>query len=112
MTGDLPPSSSDTSAKLFAELCRMCCAAIGPPVKEMRAVRGKQVSMIFQEPMTSLNPVQTVGSQVVEAIRLHERVSMAAARARVVELFEINQETFKVFLDLVSQNGVHCFSTQ
>ena len=58
------------------------------PVKEMRAVRGKQVSMIFQEPMTSLNPVQTVGSQVVEAIRLHERVSMAAARARVVELFE------------------------
>ena len=58
------------------------------PVKEMRGIRGKVASMIFQEPMTSLNPVQTVGSQVVEAIRLHERVSQQAARARVVELFD------------------------
>ncbi len=58
------------------------------PVKAMRGIRGKIASMIFQEPMTSLNPVQTVGHQVIEAIRLHERVSRAAARARVVELFE------------------------
>jgi oligopeptide/dipeptide ABC transporter ATP-binding protein len=57
-------------------------------VKEMRDVRGRLAAMIFQEPMTSLNPVQSVGDQVVEAIRLHERVSTAAARARVVELFE------------------------
>jgi peptide/nickel transport system ATP-binding protein len=61
---------------------------LGLPVKEMRGIRGKLASMIFQEPMTSLNPVQTVGDQVIEAIRLHERVSQAAARARVVELFE------------------------
>jgi len=54
----------------------------------MRHVRGKRVAMIFQEPGTSLNPVLTVGAQVVEAIRLHEDVSRAAARARVVELFE------------------------
>ena len=54
----------------------------------MRAVRGAEAAMIFQEPMTSLNPVQTVGAQVVEAIRLHERVSAAAARARCVELFD------------------------
>ena len=57
-------------------------------VKEMRGVRGGLGAMIFQEPMTSLNPVQSVGDQVVEALRLHERVSKAAARARVAELFE------------------------
>ena len=57
-------------------------------VAEMRALRGSVASMIFQEPMTSLNPVQTVGSQVVEAIRLHERVDAGEARRRVVALFE------------------------
>jgi oligopeptide/dipeptide ABC transporter ATP-binding protein len=58
------------------------------PVAEMRAVRGAEAAMIFQEPMTSLNPVQTVGVQVVEAIRLHERTTAAAARKRCVEMFE------------------------
>ncbi|HWP67553.1 MAG TPA: ABC transporter ATP-binding protein [Candidatus Limnocylindria bacterium] len=58
------------------------------PVPAMRRVRGKQIAMIFQEPGTSLNPVLTVGAQVVEAIRLHEDVSRAAARARTIELFE------------------------
>jgi oligopeptide/dipeptide ABC transporter ATP-binding protein len=58
------------------------------PAAAMRHVRGKQIAMIFQEPGTSLNPVLTVGAQVVEAIRLHEDVSRGAARARVVELFE------------------------
>ena len=57
-------------------------------VPEMRAVRGAEAAMIFQEPMTSLNPVQTVGAQVVEAIQLHEAVSHDQARARSVELFE------------------------
>ncbi len=57
-------------------------------VPEMRSVRGHQISMIFQEPMTSLNPVMRVGDQVVEAIRLHERVSKNAARARTLELFK------------------------
>ncbi len=57
-------------------------------VTQMRAVRGSEAAMIFQEPMTSLNPVQTVGAQVVEAIRLHEKVTAAAARKRCVELFE------------------------
>jgi oligopeptide/dipeptide ABC transporter ATP-binding protein len=58
------------------------------PVAEMRQIRGSQISMIFQEPMTSLNPVSTAGAQVVEAIRLHERVSHAEARRRAVELFD------------------------
>jgi oligopeptide/dipeptide ABC transporter ATP-binding protein len=56
-------------------------------VGEMRRVRGGEISMIFQEPMTSLNPVTRVGAQVVEAIRLHESVSAGAARARCLELF-------------------------
>jgi len=60
---------------------------LGLPVSEMRAVRGNRIAMIFQEPMTSLNPVVRVGDQVVEAIRLHEAVSRAKARARCLELF-------------------------
>jgi oligopeptide/dipeptide ABC transporter ATP-binding protein len=54
--------------------------------REMRAVRGKLVSMIFQEPMTSLNPVYTVGWQIVEAIVLHEKATRKQARERAVEL--------------------------
>jgi oligopeptide/dipeptide ABC transporter ATP-binding protein len=56
------------------------------PVPEMRALRGGKIGMIFQEPMTSLNPVTTVGRQIEEAIRLHARVSAAEARKRTVEM--------------------------
>jgi len=60
----------------------------GLGVPEMRAVRGHEIAMIFQEPMTSLNPVVPVGKQVVEAILLHERIASADARRRTLELFE------------------------
>ncbi|KPK15985.1 MAG: peptide ABC transporter ATP-binding protein [Myxococcales bacterium SG8_38] len=56
---------------------------------EMRKLRGDEISMIFQEPMTSLNPVYTVGSQIIEAIRLHRNVSRRAARARAIELLDL-----------------------
>jgi peptide/nickel transport system ATP-binding protein len=59
------------------------------PEREMRAVRGNQISMIFQEPMTSLNPVYTVGWQIVEAVRLHKKASRRDARARAIELLRL-----------------------
>ncbi len=59
------------------------------PEHEMRKIRGARISMIFQEPMTSLNPVFTVGQQIGEAIRLHQKVGKHEARRRVIELLQI-----------------------
>ena len=56
------------------------------PESELRTLRGGRIGMIFQEPATCLNPVQSVGAQIAEAIRLHGRLSRRAIRARVVEL--------------------------
>ncbi|MEJ1158467.1 ABC transporter ATP-binding protein [Prosthecomicrobium sp. N25] len=53
-----------------------------------RRIRGREIAMIFQEPMTSLNPLMTVGEQIAEMILLHEPIGRAAVRARVVELLE------------------------
>ena len=61
---------------------------VGLPEKEMRKIRGSEISMIFQEPMSSLNPVHKVGHQVMEAIIQHQRVSKSEARDRTIELFE------------------------
>lgn len=58
------------------------------PEPEMREIRGSEVSMIFQEPMTSLNPVFTAGDQVAEALILHQKMSRDQARQRTIELFE------------------------
>jgi oligopeptide/dipeptide ABC transporter ATP-binding protein len=57
--------------------------------RELESVRGNRISMVFQEPMTSLNPAHTVGNQIIEAIRLHRRMSVRQARARAIELLEL-----------------------
>jgi ABC-type dipeptide/oligopeptide/nickel transport system ATPase component len=57
----------------------------GMKVEEMRRLRGSEIAMIFQEPMTALNPVMRVGDQIVEAVLAHERAGKAAARSRAIE---------------------------
>ena len=59
------------------------------PIKEMRKIRGKQISMIFQDPMTSLNPVMTVAEQIAEVIRLHEKCSKKAAHKKACDMLEL-----------------------
>jgi peptide/nickel transport system ATP-binding protein len=55
----------------------------------MRAIRGNQISMVFQEPMTSLNPVMTIGRQIGEAVILHQRMSHKAALGRAIEMLQL-----------------------
>ncbi len=61
---------------------------INAPEDELRKVRGKEIAMIFQDPMTSLNPVHRIGAQIVEQIQSHEEVSDAEARDRAIALLE------------------------
>ncbi|HTU53157.1 MAG TPA: ABC transporter ATP-binding protein [Acetobacteraceae bacterium] len=56
---------------------------------EMRKIRGNRIAMIFQEPMTSLNPVHTIGAQIAEAVRIHQNLSRGAARARAGEMLRL-----------------------
>lgn len=57
--------------------------------KEMQRLRGEKAAMIFQDPMTALNPVMTVGAQIAECVALHNKVDSARARARAVEMLEL-----------------------
>ena len=56
---------------------------------EMRAIRGNQISMIFQEPMTSLNPVYSVGEQIAEAIRIHQKLNKKEAWNKAVDMLKL-----------------------
>jgi peptide/nickel transport system ATP-binding protein len=62
---------------------------LGLPMSEMRKIRGNEISMIFQEPMTSLNPVFTIGNQLREAIQLHQDLSKKDAHAKAVEMLTL-----------------------
>jgi peptide/nickel transport system ATP-binding protein len=59
------------------------------PEAEMRRIRGNQIGMIFQEPMSSLNPVMAVGAQIAESVRLHQPVSAAQARGRALDMLSL-----------------------
>ncbi len=57
--------------------------------KQIRAIRGAEIAMIFQEPMTAFSPVHTVGNQIIEGVRLHETISAKAARMRAIEMLRL-----------------------
>src|SRR5213596_2740009 len=61
---------------------------LGAKPRELRELRGNDISMIFQDPITSLNPVHTIGRQLVEAVQLHRDVTKKVARARALELLK------------------------
>lgn len=57
--------------------------------KEMEDIRGKNISMIFQDPMTSLNPTISIGKQIAEAVIIHQGISKSEAKKRAIELIEL-----------------------
>ena len=64
-------------------------ASLAPSGREIRDIRGRDISMIFQEPMTAFSPVHSVGEQIMEAILVHEDVPKAEARAQAIELLKL-----------------------
>jgi peptide/nickel transport system ATP-binding protein len=83
--GLLPPGGEVAAGevRLLGEDLRGASSA------RMREIRGRQIGMIFQEPMSSLNPVMTIGRQIGEVVERHERVSARVARDRAIELIEL-----------------------
>src|SRR3979411_2381676 len=81
----VPPNARVLSGRILFEGGALLAAS----APEMRAIRGKQVSLIQQEPMTSLNPVLSIGTQIGEVIRHHDKVSRRATRAPAIELLDL-----------------------
>jgi peptide/nickel transport system ATP-binding protein len=82
-----PPAHYKSGEILFSEDGASQQNLVELPEKLLREIRGNKISMIFQEPMTSLNPVRTCGSQVTEAMIIHNRIPLAAARQKTIDLF-------------------------
>ena len=80
----MPPGRIEGGEILFEEV-----NLLNLPESKMKKIRGNRISMIFQEPMTSLNPVFTVGDQVAEVIRLHQGLSRRETRNKVIEMFHL-----------------------
>lgn len=80
--GLLPPAISVRGGQVFLQSQNL----LQLQAPALRALRGKAMAMIFQEPMTSLNPVHTVGAQIAEAVRIHQGLSGPAAMARAAEM--------------------------
>jgi peptide/nickel transport system ATP-binding protein len=86
-----PPGKISGGELLFHSDTRGTIDLLKLSESEMRAIRGNDIAMIFQEPMTSLNPVFTCGDQVMEAILLHQKVSKKEAKEKTIALFKIVQ---------------------
>ncbi len=84
--GLLPRASAEIAA---ARLDFEGASLLGRSEHEMRKLRGQAIGMIFQDPMSSLNPAHTVGMQIIEGVRAHEAVSHAAARGRALDMLEL-----------------------
>ena len=83
----MPPGRIESGEILFyrgEEIIDL--VSLDPKGPEMRAIRGKEIAMIFQEPMTSLNPVYTIGNQIMEAIMLHQHLRKAQAKEATIEV--------------------------
>jgi len=82
-----PPAKYKTGEILFSENETSTIDLLKTNDRNLRKIRGNKISMIFQEPMTSLNPVKTCGQQVMEAMRIHQSISQKEAEEKVIELF-------------------------
>ncbi|MBP1842559.1 ABC-type dipeptide/oligopeptide/nickel transport system ATPase component, partial [Rhizobium petrolearium] len=80
----LPKNSSRIDGEVFLNGREL----LSLPEEQMRQVRGNEISMIFQEPMTSLNPIFPIGKQIAEALTVHKDITKADAKAEVVRLLE------------------------
>src|SRR6185503_13973559 len=83
-----PPAQYTSGSIIFSPNNESSINLLNADPENIRNIRGKQISIIFQEPMTSLNPVFTCGHQVAESIMLHEQCNKHEARQRAVALFE------------------------
>ena len=84
-----PPGKIKSGQILFQKNGRQIdLTRLDPKGSRMRSIRGNEVSMIFQEPMTSLNPVFTIGKQIMEAISLHQKISRKETRDKAVEMLQ------------------------
>jgi peptide/nickel transport system ATP-binding protein len=84
----LPPAVARYRGSILFHDRNATSDLLSMPASELRQIRGNRISMIFQEPMTSLNPLLTCGRQVMEVLMLHRGMKSAEARAKTTELFE------------------------
>ncbi len=94
LLGLLPPRAEITKGRMLMYPTRgggapLDIAKLDPRGKPFRQIRGKRISMIFQEPMASFSPVHTIGEQIAEVIRLHENLSKSEVRERVIEILSL-----------------------
>jgi peptide/nickel transport system ATP-binding protein len=82
------PPANYSSGKIIFQDGNTTLDLIGANQKQIREIRGSKIAMIFQEPMTSLNPVMSCGKQVMEALFIHKKVSSAEAKKQTIEWFE------------------------